>query len=71
MEKETPKQHAKKMYNHFYDNTNNVLTHFEILEECKYICNERIKDSYKIDIKYYKEYVNFWHEVLMEFNLEE
>jgi len=71
MEKETPKQHAKKMYDHLDKIKYNFISHFEIIEECKYICNEKLKDSYKIDIRYYKDYVNFWHDVLMEFNLEE
>jgi len=68
MEKKTPKEKARKMYNYFCDQDKNSLLHFEILKHCIYICNEKINESYKVDIRYYKEYINFWQDVLNEFN---
>jgi hypothetical protein len=33
-----------------------------------YIIQQHINQSYMIDIRYYKEYTNFWHEVLIILN---
>jgi len=68
MEKKTPKEKAREMYDYFCDQDQNSLLHFEILKHCVYIANEKINEAYKIDIRYYKEYINFWHDVLNEFN---
>ena len=71
MEKQTPKKKAKEMYDHFFDNMSNILSHDEILEQCRYIANEKLHDAYKIDNRYIKDYYNFWHEVLIEFTTDE
>ena len=37
-------------------------------ELIKFIIQQHINNSYMIDIRYYKEYTNFWHEVLINLN---
>lgn len=34
----------------------------------RYIIQQHINQSYMIDVRYYKEYTNFWHEVLITLN---
>jgi hypothetical protein len=34
----------------------------------RYIIQQHINQSYMIDVRYYKEYTNFWHEVLIILN---
>jgi hypothetical protein len=37
-------------------------------EFIRYLIQQHINQSYMIDIRYYKEYTNFWHEVLITLN---
>jgi hypothetical protein len=46
-------------------NTDNWQKEKELI---KYIIQQHINNSYMIDIRYYKEYTNFWHEVLINLN---
>lgn len=37
-------------------------------EFIKYMIQQHINQSYMIDVRYYKEYTNLWHEVLITLN---
>ena len=37
-------------------------------ELIRYIIQQHINQSYMVDVRYYKDYTNFWHEVLIILN---
>lgn len=37
-------------------------------ELIRYMIQQHINQSYMIDVRYYKEYTNLWHEVLITLN---
>ena len=48
---------------------NNLCASWECEKQfIRYLIQQHINQSYMIDVRYYKEYTNFWHEVLITLN---
>ena len=48
---------------------NNLCANWECEKQfIRYLIQQHINQSYMIDVRYYKEYTNFWHEVLITLN---